>query len=68
MKKYFLLFFTEFILLMFQNNIVKISEILTSETCWKPASKLPTLSIFAWFAAIFTMGKNKYEYFFKTDD
>ena len=44
--------------------IVKISEIWPSGTCWKSASKVSTLSIFAYFAAIFTMGKLKIFAFF----
>ena len=37
----------------------KFQKILTSETCWKPASNLPTTHISELFAAILTMGKNK---------
>ena len=46
---FFLLFFTDFkiIAVPWHNDIEKITEILnkfwTSGTCWKPASKLPTL-------------------------
>ena len=51
-KKYFLLFFTNFNLLMFHNNTVKISESWTSGML-KICIQLPTLLIFAYFAAIF---------------
>ena len=52
---------------MFHNNIVKISEKkITNGTCWKSASKLPTLQISAF---IFTMGKSEKIWFFlKTND
>ena len=50
----------DFTLLMFHNNIEKISEIYL-----KPTSKVPTLLIFVYFAAIFTMGKNANTHFFK---
>ena len=41
-----MLFFTDSKLLLFHNNIMKISEILNvAGTCWKLASKLPTLWI-----------------------
>ena len=44
----------------------KFQKFWTSGKCWKVASKLHTLSIFAYFAAIFTMGKKerKYSIFF----
>ena len=49
-KLFFLLFFTDFTdfqLLMFHNNIVKISEILNKRNLLIPASKLHVLSIFS---------------------
>ena len=49
LRKYFLLSFAEFELLMFHNNIVKI----------------PTLQISAWFCFIFTVGKSENTWFFK---
>ena len=54
---------------MFHNNIVKISENLTSGTGWKSGSKLPTLQISAWFCFIFTVGeKVKIFDFLQTND
>ena len=43
LKKCFLMFFNNFKLLMFPNNIVKISEISNEWNLLKIASKLPTL-------------------------
>ena len=43
LRKYFLFFFAEFELLMFYNNISKISEKKrTSRTSWKSSLNLPT--------------------------
>ena len=47
---------SDYTLLMFHNNTVKISEILNKRNLLKSASKLPFLSIFVYFAAIFAMG------------
>ena len=41
----------------------KFQKSRTSGTCWKPASKLPILSIFTYISAIFIMGKIKIFYF-----
>ena len=69
-SKYFLLFFAEFKLLMFHNNIVKISEILNKQNLLKiclPTLQI-TLQISAYFSFIFTMGKSENIGFFKTTD
>ena len=60
--EYILLFFVEFELLMFHNNIVKNSENWTSRTCGKSASKLPTLQISALFPFFSYYGK-KWKYY-----
>ena len=54
LKNYFLVFFIDIRLSMFCNDMVKISEILNKWNfliTW--SSKLPILSNFAYFAAIF---------------
>ena len=43
LRKYFLLFFAEFKLLTFHNNIVKISEKMNKQNLLKICPKLPTL-------------------------
>ena len=52
---------------MFHNNIVKISEILNKRNLLKTSSRLPTLPIFAYFAAILTVRKMKI-FDFKTNE
>ena len=47
LRKHFLLFFAEFELLTFHNNIVKILEKRNKQTLLKSASKLPSLQISA---------------------
>ena len=47
LRTYFLFFFAEFELLMFHNNIVKISEKLNKQNLLKICSNLPTLQISA---------------------
>ena len=48
LRKYFLIFFVEFKLLMFHNNIVKITEKIEQvELVEKSGSKLPILQISA---------------------
>ena len=75
-RKHYVLFFIDFKLLIFYNNIVKLSEILNKwnllKTCTSKLltlsifAKLLTLSIFAYFAAIFTMGKmESFNFFLK---
>ena len=54
---FFLPLFTDFKLLMFHNNILKISEILNKWNWLKTCIQPTYLSIFANFAAIFTKGK-----------
>ena len=68
LRKYFLLLFAEFELLMFPNNIVKLSKKWTSKTCWKSSLKLPTLQVSALIAFIFTMGKVKIFNLLKIND
>ena len=57
LKKHFLLFFAEFELVMFYNNIVKISEKLKVEHVENLAPSYLQLS--ASFGFIFTMGKSE---------
>ena len=54
---FFLPLFTDFKLLMFHNNILKISELLNKWNLLKTCIQSTYLSIFANFAAIFTKGK-----------
>ena len=54
LRKYFLFFFAEFELMMFYNNIVKISEELNKRNMLKT---YPTIS--ALFGFLFTMGKSE---------
>ena len=51
-KKWFLLFLTDFKLLLYQTVLWKFQKFWTSGTCWKHASKLSILSMFAYFAAL----------------
>ena len=53
-KPSFFLFFIDFKLLMFHNNIMKHSEILNDGNLLKTCLSLPNLAISAYFAAIFT--------------
>ena len=57
LRKYFFLFFAEFESLMFQNNIVKISEKLNKLNLLKICHQVTSLQISAYFAFVFTMGK-----------
>ena len=65
LRKYFLLFFAEFELLTFDNNIVKSSEKLNKWNLLKIWLQVTTLQISAWFGFIFTMGKSENTWFFK---
>ena len=51
---------------MIHNKTVKMSENFNKYIFLKPASKQPTLSIFAYVAAVFTKWKNKNIHVFKT--
>ena len=57
-------FFTDIKLLIFNTILWKFQKFWASATWLKPASKLPTLLIFAYFIVIFTIGKNENIYFF----
>ena len=65
LRKHFLLFLAKFELVMFYNNIVKISKKLNKWNMLKIWLKLPTLQIYASFGFIFTMGKSENIWFFK---
>ena len=49
----------------FTTIVWKFKKNWTSGTCWKSASKLPTLQISAKFTFIFTIGKSENIWFFK---
>ena len=66
LRKYFLLFFAEFELLMFHNNIVKISEKLNKKNLLKICSQVTYLTDFCIICIHFYNGKKwKYLGFFK---
>ena len=67
-KKYLLLFFTDFKLLMFHNNTWKISEIFKEWYLLKTCVQTTNIGSFAYFAAILLWEKMKIFKFFKTND
>ena len=60
LRKYFLLFFSEFKLLMFHNNIEKISENLNKQNLLKICLQIIYGTLFLYFLhSFFTMGKSE---------